>query len=328
MNSRLSQKLLAPSTRAALLSGKLSGMFTRLRRRPLLALSALGSLVVTLWCALRTPATEIEEWNGPEKPGPQSLVRGIEAIEAMTPGDQLTGSSRFDGEWRLVIHVMSATAYLQAARASPAPRTKAELRKQADRFLFALLKPELRQFDSEAWGADVLSELTVPRKAHLAALGYINYPLALRIHLGNAPPPLAKFHEKLTRALMLRYEHFDGLVPTYPSEIYPPDNAVCRWFFSHSLPSSTSRSPQKRSEIPSPCRISAREKRSSLPASFLSGPSFSESQRTRLRHNVRGLFSQRRRLEVEQIPIPRRQAASYTKSTWDTDSCASFQIGA
>ncbi len=130
-----------------------------------------------------------------------------------------TGSDRFDGEWAVGTCQMALLGLGQVIDRFP---------DTADRYLpamrgcaAALASPEAQAFGTRAWGADD------PGRGQ-AYLGYIAVGLAaLRRHDPGMDPHLIAVHDELVGRLA-RNTAAGGLLAleTYPSERYPPDQAV------------------------------------------------------------------------------------------------------
>jgi hypothetical protein len=152
----------------------------------------------------------------------------------LSPGSFATGSRRFDGEWLFGTYMMAAMGFGQVALASEgealAARRAASLA-QMDLCLDAVLSPPSRAFDREAWSLDALASLgeapgSSRDRGHVAYLGYAGLALGLR----RLVAPSSRFdavHDAVAAALARRFAASPtGLVETYPSEVYPVDNAA------------------------------------------------------------------------------------------------------
>ncbi|MBX3190699.1 MAG: hypothetical protein KF819_27110 [Labilithrix sp.] len=150
------------------------------------------------------------------------------SVAAWTEGATLgastftTGSKRFDGEWLFGTYMMAAMGFGQVALESDDPARRAESVARMERCLDAMLSPEARAFDREAWGADALEG----DRGHVAYLGYAG--LALGLHRALAPSSrFSATHDAIASALVARFSASKtGFVETYPGEIYPVDNAA------------------------------------------------------------------------------------------------------
>ena len=191
------------------------------RRLVLLAVALLGLRTIPVtWCAREAEALWADELALHD-----ALARGVEQgqLHARAREAFMTGSDRFDGEWMFGTHLMAALGHAQLARAHP-ERLAAAL-PIIDAHIEAMLDPEVRAFDREAWGHDPLDELGSPR-AHAAYLGYLGLAISLRRTLAPGSPHAAlgdriaaHLHAALARSEL-------GLLQTYPGEVYPVDNAA------------------------------------------------------------------------------------------------------
>jgi hypothetical protein len=149
-------------------------------------------------------------------------------VEASPPASTFaTGSRRFDAEWRFGTFAMGAAGFGQRAQVEAGAARKESLARM-DRALGALLAPELRAFDAAAFGEDALATLEARGRGHghLAFLAYAGLPLALRATLAPPSRHAAAAHA-IAAALAARFEaEPDGLVETYPGEVYPVDLAM------------------------------------------------------------------------------------------------------
>lgn len=133
-----------------------------------------------------------------------------------------TGSPRFDGEWALVTHQMTALGLGQIILAHPEtrPRYLPLIERCAER----LLSPESTAFGTEAWGEEGARSL---QSSHgHAYLGYSNLALSMLTFLdpGNR---FADLNRDLTESLARRLrEAPHGIIETYPGEAYPADVAA------------------------------------------------------------------------------------------------------
>ena len=138
-------------------------------------------------------------------------------------GDFSTGAARFDGEWLFVTRLMAVLGYAQTALEHP--ELRAEHAARIDESLDAMLAPEARAFDREAWGRDALSDLGGARD-HVGYLGYLSLALAV----ARAVSPTSRhveMEERVMRHLVQRASANElGLLETYPGEVYPTDNTT------------------------------------------------------------------------------------------------------
>ena len=105
-----------------------------------------------------------------------------------------TGNTRFDGEWAFASAVMAALANAQIGAAHPAEREACAER--AARAVDLLLDPDLRAFDTAAWGTDMLN--LGARHEH-AVLGY----LALANRVDVLPMYLEGTYDALPKGSLL-----------------------------------------------------------------------------------------------------------------------------
>ncbi len=128
----------------------------------------------------------------------------------------------FDGEWRLGTLSMAAVAATNLAVAYP--QTRAARAEQVSAWARRLLSDEVRAYDTKAWGADALETLDTSQ-AHAGYLGHVVLALDAACLLGGERDEA--LHARLVEALARRMrEAPEGLVETYPGEIYVPDNVV------------------------------------------------------------------------------------------------------
>lgn len=134
-----------------------------------------------------------------------------------------TGSRRFDGEWLFGTYMMSAMGHGQVALEHPEQRAlEARRMEQA---IEGALSAEARAFDRAAWGTDPLRDIGTGR-AHVAYLGYLDLALALHRQV-DPTSKFADLEESITAHLVRLMESSPtGLLPTYPREVYPVDNAA------------------------------------------------------------------------------------------------------
>jgi len=134
-------------------------------------------------------------------------------------------ADRFEGEWALVTHQMTALGLAQLCLQHPEWRaryvpvvTKAAVKSFA---------PEMRDFGTRAWhGEDALASLDGPH-GH-AYLAYAALALGMARLLDPAfPPSVAARHDALIAAYERRLlASPTGLIETYPHEAYPTDVAA------------------------------------------------------------------------------------------------------
>jgi hypothetical protein len=140
----------------------------------------------------------------------------------LTPASFATGAPRFDEEWVFGTYAMAALGFAQVAAESDGER-RSEAILRLEHCLDALLSPQVRAFDVHAWGQDVFSDGGA--RGHVAYLGYAGLPLALHGELVGTSR-FESAQRAFDAAISSRFEAAaDGLVETYPREIYPVDNA-------------------------------------------------------------------------------------------------------
>jgi hypothetical protein len=157
-------------------------------------------------------------WFDGEPASADALGRSVERWVASPPASFATGSSRFDSEWRFATFVMGAMGFGQVALERARDANLASM----ERCLDAMLAPDVRGFDTDAWHADALDG----EGGHVGFLGYAALPLALHEMLrpGSRFGPRA---EAILGALVRRIDASPtGLLETYPGETYPVDNAA------------------------------------------------------------------------------------------------------
>jgi hypothetical protein len=186
-----------------------------------------AALAVVLTAAAVLPRAILGRGAAPlfdgERDAQDALAREVAAAEAGVGAASFhTGSARFDGEWALVTHQMTALGIGQVVLAHPelALRYRPALAACAAR----LLDPEVTAFGAAAWGARGLDDLDSAR-GH-AYLGYLDLALGMIRRL--APDArVAAAHDRVTAALARRLAAAPfGLVETYPGEAYPADVAA------------------------------------------------------------------------------------------------------
>lgn len=133
-----------------------------------------------------------------------------------------TGSERFDQEWAFGTMMTAAMGFGQAAILLP--RHRAEMLRNMEQALDAMLSPGGRSYDAAAWGEDPLDALAHDR-GHAAFLGYGGLPLGLH-RLLVPHSRFAALHDRWIRAVEARIQASPtGLVETYPNERYGIDTA-------------------------------------------------------------------------------------------------------
>lgn len=133
---------------------------------------------------------------------------------------------RFEGEWALVTHQMTALGLAQAVLAHPEwkPDLAPTLRLAALRSWL----PEMRDFGTRAWHGEDGLRATASAHGH----AYLGYPalavgMARLVDPRGFPPDVAAAHDALIAAFTRRLlASPTGLIETYPGEAYPTDVAA------------------------------------------------------------------------------------------------------
>jgi hypothetical protein len=188
------------------------------------ALAVAGALFAARFATPWWCARDAGPWFAGEAALQSSLADGVATWSEPGFGvDRFhSGSSTFDGEWWFGAYAMAAMGYGQIASEHPELR-EISLRRM-DQALDHAMERHVRAFDAGHWGEDALDTLDGPN-AHVAYLGYLLQPLALRRGLG--PSRFDGVEQAVTDALVRRYEaEPSGLLETYPGERYPVDNAA------------------------------------------------------------------------------------------------------
>lgn len=198
--------------------------------RRLLPLAAFAA--TTLIAPARLCQWDASNWFHDDPHPPEQLADTVAAwVDADLQGaDYATGSARFDGEWWWGTYIMAGLGFGQLGLHHPDQRD-ARL-DQVSATLDHAIRPEVRDFDTVAWGHDALADLdcapsTQACPDHAAARGYLNLLLGVERLLAGPDAPHADLHDDVTHALtaslMARPQ---GLLETYPGEGYPVDNAA------------------------------------------------------------------------------------------------------
>ncbi|MCB9745827.1 MAG: hypothetical protein H6741_06430 [Alphaproteobacteria bacterium] len=133
-----------------------------------------------------------------------------------------TGAALFDGEWWFGTYTMAAMGFGQLAQAHP--ERAARWLEEMDHALAEAARAPVRAFDTQRWGEDPLAPTL--RGDHVAYLGYLALPLALRASL-DPEGPHAALSEQVFAALEARFTAREaGLLETYPGEGYAVDNCM------------------------------------------------------------------------------------------------------
>lgn len=194
-----------------------------LRRAGVVALLALaGALVPCRLCA-----READDWLAGDAATQAALARGVEQTIArpLSRADFPTGSRLLDGEWLFGTYMMAAMGFGQMALEHPTTREH-EIA-QMHRCIEKMISPSVRAFDTEAWdGDDALATLDDDTAAHGSYLGYANLALSLDRML-ERDGRYAALNDRVTAALARRLSRSPTLLlPSYPREVFPVDNAA------------------------------------------------------------------------------------------------------
>ncbi len=171
------------------------------------------------WCG-----RDAEAWYQGDVEMQRSLADELVAFELRAQPTSV-GGSRFDGEWALVTHQMTALGLAQVCLRHP--ELKSRYAPVVTRAALASFGPEMRDFGTAAWhGEDAMASLD---SSHGHA--YLGYP-ALAIGMARVvdpafPPDVAHAHDALIATFERRLLASDtGLIETYPDEAFPTDVAA------------------------------------------------------------------------------------------------------
>jgi hypothetical protein len=156
---------------------------------------------------------------------PMPLERGLAEIidQPLTRGDFPTGSKLLDGEWLFATYMMAGMGFGQVALEHP--ELLARELPLIKKCIAKLISKPVRQFDTDAWsGHDALSQLDDDARAHASYLGYLNLLLSLD-HRLDPQSQYAPLNDRITAALARRLKA-EPLLPSYPGEYFPVDNAA------------------------------------------------------------------------------------------------------
>lgn len=169
------------------------------------------ALLACWWCPSWWAGRYAGAWFEGDPALVQPLSDGLfEAIQRpLTPEAYVTGSARFDSEWHFGTYAMAAMAFSQLGQLD-----------RAEVALEAMLQPQSRVFDTEAFGVDVEDD---PLGHHAALLGYGN--LALSVYREAGGHRFDEVNERWTARLDSAFQS-EALLFTYPGEKYPVDNAA------------------------------------------------------------------------------------------------------
>ena len=193
-----------------------------LRRAIALILFFIGiSFVPYLWCSREASTYFVDSYEHQ-----LALQRGVESwVEKdLSLEDYATGSSQFSGEWLFGTYLMAGLGFCQMTIVHP------ELKERniplIERCIEKIVSPEVRAFDTAAWGNDPLDTLDTNAYDHAAYLGYANLLLSMN-QLLNPKSRYAQLNRHVSCALARRLERSPTLtLETYPSERYPVDNCA------------------------------------------------------------------------------------------------------
>jgi hypothetical protein len=186
---------------------------------------ALGLAVLTAAVVpVRVCAEGAGDWLDGDAETQRAFERGVWALvtRPLSRADFPTGSRVIDGEWLFATYMMAGMGFAQIALEHP-ERAVYE-RHQIEYCVDWLIAPATRAFDAEAWGGhDPIDDLLGTR-AHVSFLGYLNLLLGLERQVSDKH---ADLHERVTEALVRRFERADGgLLESYPHAVFPVDNAA------------------------------------------------------------------------------------------------------
>jgi hypothetical protein len=173
----------------------------------------------------RICAMEAADWFEGELEKQEAMARAVDhwVSGGVIPRTFATGSARFDSEWIFGTYQMAALGFGQVALEHADAR--AAMRPRMERAIDRMLARETRAFDTQAWGSDALDQLDTD-EGHAALLGYAN--LVLSLHRATYPDSkYASLNDRMTGALERRFrDSSTSLIATYPSEVFPVDNAA------------------------------------------------------------------------------------------------------
>ncbi|MBL8914544.1 MAG: hypothetical protein JNM17_27820 [Archangium sp.] len=128
----------------------------------------------------------------------------------------------FDGEWRLGVLSTSSIAATNLAMRDPSKR--AENARLVSQWARLLASDEVRAYDTKQWGSDALETLA-RSEAHAGYLGHLLLAMDAACLLGGERDE--QLHRAIVDSLARRIANApEGLIETYPGEIYVPDNVV------------------------------------------------------------------------------------------------------
>lgn len=157
------------------------------------------------------------------------LVR-FEAADDRLRARPARSGDRFEGEWVLVTHQMTALGLAQIVLAHPErPELRARYAPVVTTAAVKSFAPEMRDFGTRAWGGEDALEPRVLDGAHgHAYLAYAALALGMARVVDPAfPAEVAARHDALIAAYERRLSASPtGLIETYPGEAYPTDVAA------------------------------------------------------------------------------------------------------
>ena len=177
-------------------------------------------LAVPWWCGRDAGA-----WYHGEPAMQRGLAEELVAFERSDDAARAAQTDRFEGEWALVTHQMTALGLAQLCLERPEWRTW--LAPIVTAAAAKAMRPEMRDFGTRAWhGEDAMASLAGPH-GH-AYLAYAALALGMARLVDPAfPPALARQHDALIAAYERRLlASPTGLIETYPGEAYPTDVAA------------------------------------------------------------------------------------------------------
>jgi hypothetical protein len=154
----------------------------------------------------------------------QALARGVIQMvdRSSSSAGSLTGSARFDGEWRMVTEQMTALGLGQLVLEQP--ELRAEYLPVIARSVERLQREDVTAFGQDAWGRRGFDDLESDR-GH-AYLGYANMAFGM-LRLLDPGAPIGPLHDRVTAALARRLAQAqEAVIETYPGETYPADVAA------------------------------------------------------------------------------------------------------
>lgn len=128
----------------------------------------------------------------------------------------------FHGEWKLMSLSWTATATTNLAFRDPT--TRGERAAQLERWAARILAPDMRDYETQQWGTDAFDTLD-RAEGHAGYLGHVALTLDAACLLGAKRDE--SLHARIIESLARRIGASpQGLIETYPNEIYVADNVV------------------------------------------------------------------------------------------------------